>query len=134
MSSSKQLCAAKLKPTLRSRVSRPYRPDLIPAVPLCIGPKTSRAPSWRSLFLGHERQALSDVHPASTFSIAGAVILAPVVRKGTLERLPEIKTPLEKLSAQLDNETMAATVDLQGRLVEDVASSFLRGRVLLSGP
>jgi osmoprotectant transport system substrate-binding protein len=61
-------------------------------------------------------------------------ILAPVVRKATLERVPEIKTPLEKLSAQLDNETMAAAVDLQGRLVEDVASNFLRGRVLLSGP
>jgi osmoprotectant transport system substrate-binding protein len=64
-------------------------------------------------------------------------ILAPVVRKATLERVPEIKAPLEKLSAQLDNPTMSAlngAVDLQRRTVEDVASDFLRSRALLSGP
>ncbi len=64
-------------------------------------------------------------------------ILAPVVRKTTLERFPQIKAPLEKLSGQLNNETMAAlnaAVDLQGRRVEDVASDFLRSRALLSGP
>jgi osmoprotectant transport system substrate-binding protein len=63
-------------------------------------------------------------------------ILAPVVRKATLERIPEIKTPLEKLSAQLDNQTMAAlnaAVDLQGRRVEEVASDFLRSRGLRGG-
>jgi osmoprotectant transport system substrate-binding protein len=62
-------------------------------------------------------------------------ILAPVVRKPTLERFPQIKTPLEKLSAQLDNETMAtlnAAVDLQGRNVEEVASEFLRSKGLLN--
>ena len=60
-----------------------------------------------------------------------------VVRKTTLERFPQIKAPLEKLSGQLNNETMAAlnaAVDLQGRRVEDVASDFLRSRALLSGP
>jgi len=64
-------------------------------------------------------------------------ILAPVVRKTTLERFPQMKAPLEKLSGQLNNETMAAlnaAVDLQGRRVEDVASDFLRSRALLSGP
>jgi hypothetical protein len=64
-------------------------------------------------------------------------LLAPVVRKSTLERFPHIKAPLEKLAAQLDNETMAAlnaAVDLQGRKVEEVASDFLRSRALLSGP
>ena len=64
-------------------------------------------------------------------------LLAPVVRKSTLERFPHIKAPLEKLAAQLDNETMAAlnaAVDVQGRKVEEVASDFLRSRALLSGP
>jgi osmoprotectant transport system substrate-binding protein len=64
-------------------------------------------------------------------------ILAPVVRKATLDRLPDIRTPLERLSAQLDNGTMAAlnaAVDLHGRRVEEVASEFLRSRALLSGP
>src|SRR5829696_551440 len=31
---SEHLCAAKLKPTLRPRVSYPYRPGLIPRIPL----------------------------------------------------------------------------------------------------
>ena len=64
-------------------------------------------------------------------------LLTPVVRRTTLERLPGIKTPLEKLAAQLDNPTMAAlnsAVDLEGRRVEDVASEFLRSRALLQVP
>jgi osmoprotectant transport system substrate-binding protein len=64
-------------------------------------------------------------------------VLAPVVRKTTLDRFPHMKAPLERLSTQLDNETMVAlnaAVDLQGRRVEDVASHFLRSRGLLSGP
>jgi osmoprotectant transport system substrate-binding protein len=63
-------------------------------------------------------------------------MLTPVVRKPTLERAPDIKPLLEKLSAQLDNATMAAlngAVDLQGRRVEDVAEDFLRSRALLNG-
>jgi len=56
-------------------------------------------------------------------------VLAPVVRKTTLDRFPHMQAPLERLSAQLDN-----AVDLQGRRVEDVASHFLRSRGLLSGP
>jgi osmoprotectant transport system substrate-binding protein len=63
-------------------------------------------------------------------------ILAPVVRKATLDRLPSMKLPLEKLAAALDNETMAAlnaAVDLDGLRVEEVAAEFLRGRGL-SGP
>ena len=64
-------------------------------------------------------------------------ILAPVIRKTTLDRFPQIKASLEKLADHLDNETMAAlnaAVDLQGRRVEDVASDFLRRRGLLSAP
>jgi osmoprotectant transport system substrate-binding protein len=64
-------------------------------------------------------------------------ILAPVVRKTTLDRVPDMKTPLEKLATQLDNDTMAAlnaAVDLHGRRVEEIASEFLRIRALLSGP
>jgi hypothetical protein len=55
-------------------------------------------------------------------------ILAPVVRKATLDRVSGIKAPLEKLSAQLDNDSMAplnAAVDLHGRRVEEVGSEFL---------
>ena len=55
----------------------------------------------------------------------------------TFERFPQIKAPLEKLSGQLNNETMAAlnaAVDLQGRRVEEVAFDFLRSRALLSEP
>ena len=62
---------------------------------------------------------------------------AAIGRLIDIERFPQIKAPLEKLSGQLNNETMAAlnaAVDLQGRRVEDVASDFLRSRALLSGP
>jgi osmoprotectant transport system substrate-binding protein len=61
-------------------------------------------------------------------------LLAPVVRQPTLERYPAIKPILESLSAQLENETMAAlnaAVDLEGRKIEDVARTFLRSRRLL---
>jgi osmoprotectant transport system substrate-binding protein len=64
-------------------------------------------------------------------------ILAPVIRRATLERLPQIKEPLEKLAARIDNDTMTvlnAAVDLQGRRVEDVASEFLLSQGLLSRP
>jgi osmoprotectant transport system substrate-binding protein len=62
-------------------------------------------------------------------------ILAPVIRKTTLDRFPQIKAPLEKLSGQLDNQSIAAlnaAVDLQGRRVEDVTREFLRSRGLIS--
>ena len=64
-------------------------------------------------------------------------LLTPVVRQATLERYPEIKAVLERLSAELDNDTIAglnASVDLHGRPVEQVASGFLRNRALLSAP
>ena len=60
-----------------------------------------------------------------------------MIRRATLERLPQIKEPLEKLAARLDNDTMIvlnAAVDLQGRRVEDVASEFLLSQGLLSRP
>src|SRR5215203_5849268 len=46
----------------------------------------------------------------------------------------KVKPILESLSAQLENETMAAlnaAVDLEGRKIEDVARTFLRSRRLL---
>src|SRR5215218_1084264 len=61
-------------------------------------------------------------------------LLAPVVRQPTLERYPAIKPILESLSAQLENESMAAlnaAVDLEGRKIDDVARTFLRSRRLL---
>ena len=64
-------------------------------------------------------------------------ILAPVIRRATLERLPQIREPLEKLAARIDNDTMTVlntAVDLQGRRVEDVASEFLLSQGLLSRP
>ena len=64
-------------------------------------------------------------------------LLTPVVRQATLERYPEIKPILERLSTELDNDTIAglnASVDLHGRIVEEVASEFLRDRALLSAP
>jgi len=64
-------------------------------------------------------------------------LLTPVVRQATLERYPEIKPILERLSAELDNDTIAglnASVDLHGRVAEEVASGFLRDRALLSAP
>jgi len=63
-----------------------------------------------------------------------AYILAPVVRKKTLEQHPEIETHLAALSAKLDSATIArlnAMVDLQKRTVEEVASTFLAESGLL---
>jgi hypothetical protein len=57
--------AVKLKPTLRARVSRPYRPDLIPAFPLCVGPRTLRERLRGALFLSLRAmpwQTLPDLH------------------------------------------------------------------------
>ncbi len=56
-------------------------------------------------------------------------LLAPVIRRDTLERHPDLAGPLNALSAQLDSATMAslnAQVDLHGKAIEEVASSFLR--------
>jgi len=75
--------------------------------------------------------------PAAIYTVLHRSSELDVGRKTTLERFPQIKAPLEKLSGQLNNDTMAAlnaAVDLQGRKVEDVASDFLRSRALLSGP
>jgi osmoprotectant transport system substrate-binding protein len=61
-------------------------------------------------------------------------LLTPVVRETTLQQHPAMRTVLENLSAQLDNETMVrlnADIDLQGRRVEDVATEFLQNRALL---
>jgi osmoprotectant transport system substrate-binding protein len=54
--------------------------------------------------------------------------MAPVVRKQILEQYPGIAVHLDRLSAILDNETMArlnAMVDVDKVRISDVASSFL---------
>lgn len=63
-----------------------------------------------------------------------AYLLAPVVRKATLDEHPSLATYLEGLSAKLDNKTMAALnsmVDVQKRPVEEVAASFLTDNGLI---
>jgi osmoprotectant transport system substrate-binding protein len=63
-----------------------------------------------------------------------AYILAPVVRKSTLDRYPVLTELLNRLSARLDSHTMAklnAMVDLDGRPAGEVAASFLRTAGLL---
>jgi len=91
--------------------------------------------AWFSRLTG-ERQNMNSPCSRTTGTSSRATSLPLFIRRTTLDRLPQIKAPLEKLSAQLDNDTMAAlnaAVDLHGRRVEDVASDFLRHRGLLSG-
>ncbi len=55
--------------------------------------------------------------------------MAPVIRKQTLDRYPQLATHLEQLSAILDNEAMAklnAMVDIDRIRIAEVASAFLR--------
>lgn len=56
-------------------------------------------------------------------------ILAPVIKKETVETYPDIVNILENLSSRLDNATMTrlnAEADIGRRLVKDVASDFLK--------
>jgi osmoprotectant transport system substrate-binding protein len=60
--------------------------------------------------------------------------MAPVIRKETLDREPQLRVHFERLAAVLDNETMArlnGMVDLDRLRVEDVARDFLRSKGLL---
>lgn len=62
-------------------------------------------------------------------------LLAPVVRRTTLERHPELAPLLEALSARLDDATMAdlnALVDVHKRGIDDVAAEFMRSTGLLT--
>ncbi len=88
----------------------------------------------RGLF--HGRSHISDEldHSGGRPRLLSELPAPPVVRQPTLERYPAIKPILESLSAQLDNETMAAlnaAVDLEGRKIDDVARTSLRSRRLL---
>ena len=61
-------------------------------------------------------------------------LLAPVVRKDTLDRQPDLATYLTSLAEQLDNPTIStlnAEVDMQKRSVSEVATAFLKSRGLL---
>ena len=60
--------------------------------------------------------------------------MAPVVRKQSLERHPNLAVYLGSLAAVLDNETMArlnGLIDIRGDGISEVASEFLRSRGLL---
>jgi osmoprotectant transport system substrate-binding protein len=60
--------------------------------------------------------------------------LTPVVRKETLDKNPKLAEILNGLSAKLDDATMAklnATVDVEKKTIEDVASTFLKSQGLL---
>ena len=60
--------------------------------------------------------------------------LAPVVRKETLEKNPELADQLNALSAKLDDETMAglnAQVDVERKNIEEVAENFLKEQGLI---
>ncbi|MFN2409407.1 MAG: glycine betaine ABC transporter substrate-binding protein [Halomonas sp.] len=63
-----------------------------------------------------------------------AYALAPVVRTETLEENPELAEEMNRLSALLNDETMAelnARVDVERESIEDVAESFLEENDLL---
>nr|WP_300310480.1 glycine betaine ABC transporter substrate-binding protein [Halomonas sp.] len=63
-----------------------------------------------------------------------AYSLAPVVRQETLDANPELAGQMNKLSALLDDDTMAelnAQVDVERRTIEDVANTFLEANELL---
>jgi osmoprotectant transport system substrate-binding protein len=60
--------------------------------------------------------------------------LTPVVRKETLDKNPKLADILNGLSAKLDDATMAklnASVDVDKKSVEEVASGFLKGQGLV---
>jgi osmoprotectant transport system substrate-binding protein len=60
--------------------------------------------------------------------------LTPVVRKEILDKYPKIADPLNALAAKLNDETMArlnASVDVDKKTVEEVASGFLKSSGLI---
>jgi osmoprotectant transport system substrate-binding protein len=60
--------------------------------------------------------------------------LTPVVRKEILDKYPKIADALNALSAKLNDETMAklnASVDVDKKTVEEVASAFLKSNGLI---
>jgi osmoprotectant transport system substrate-binding protein len=79
--------------------------------------------------------------PAFNFHVLGddqgffpAYALAPVVRTETLEANPELANQMDRLSALLNDATMAelnARVDVERESIEDVAQSFLQEHDLL---
>ena len=60
--------------------------------------------------------------------------LTPVVRKETLDKNPKLAELLNGLSAKLDDATMAklnATVDVEKKTIEEVATAFLKQQGLI---
>ena len=63
-----------------------------------------------------------------------AYALTPVVRKETLDKNPKLAEILNALSAKLDDAMMAklnASVDVDKKTIEDVATSFLKSQGLV---
>lgn len=79
--------------------------------------------------------------PAFDFVILGdtkgffpTYAMTPVIRKETLDRNPKLAEILNGLSAKLDDPTMAklnASVDVDKKTVEEVASGFLKAQSLV---
>ena len=60
--------------------------------------------------------------------------MTPVIRKETLDKNPKLAEILNGLSAKLDDAVMAklnATVDVDKKSVEEVATSFLKAQSLI---
>lgn len=60
--------------------------------------------------------------------------MTPVIRKDILDKNPKIGEALNALSAKLDDATMAklnATVDVEKKTIEEVATSFLKAQSLI---
>ncbi|WID96641.1 glycine betaine ABC transporter substrate-binding protein [Bosea vestrisii] len=60
--------------------------------------------------------------------------MTPVIRKEVLDKNPKLGEALNALSAKLDDATMAklnATVDVDKKTVEEVATSFLKAQALI---
>jgi osmoprotectant transport system substrate-binding protein len=63
-----------------------------------------------------------------------AQILAPVIRRQTIDKLPELERALNQLAVLLDNPTMRrlnVQVEVEKKPVEDVARAFLREQGLI---
>ena len=60
--------------------------------------------------------------------------LTPVIRKETLDKNPKLAGILNSLSAKLDDATMSklnATVDVDKKTIEEVATGFLKSQGLI---
>lgn len=131
----------------------PRRPDGLPGLEDAYGFEVGRA-NLRSMESGLTYQALREdqVDVGLVFATDGRIAafdfrtleddkgffpnyaLCPVVRTETLEANPDLREPLEALSAVLNDDTMRALnarVDVEQQTIEEVAESFLKEQGLI---